>query len=397
MLSQNNRLIMLLSCMLVLMAQMATTLYLPALPQVANELGISRHYAELSISVFVIGAALPVIYWGHAAEKYGRRVSLIMALVVFIVASLTLYFSRSIEALLIGRAMQGIGAGGAAIIARIIVRDCWNNDSLTQKLSLLSMAFIMALGIGQFIGSLLSEYSDWRVGFLLLTSIAIIALFVTFQLPLKCSSLGAQQIQESSVSYFQIVKDRQFLIPCIQGGLGFATIVTLQEVSPFIFQHDLQLSSQIFGLFGLAIGITYFFGSLYVKRNVAEVGSQALMNKGSSIILAGTVLMVTVWLLGDSIPRQVLTGCYLSLYLLTIFGQAVIFPNSMSLAASNSSHNGAHSIALCGFLQQSMAGIAATLVVIGGHSQSWIYWVLVMGMTIFSLTRIQKRKNACLN
>lgn len=67
-----NRLVLVLACTLVLMAQMSTTLYLPALPEVASELSISRHYAELSISLFVIGAALPVIYWGHAAEKYGR-------------------------------------------------------------------------------------------------------------------------------------------------------------------------------------------------------------------------------------------------------------------------------------------------------------------------------------
>lgn len=221
--------------------------------------------------------------------------------------------------------------------------------------------------------------------------------FFTFQLPLKCSPLGSQHVQKSSASYFQIVKDRQFIIPCVQGGLGFATIVTLQEVSPFIFQHELQLSSQIFGLFGLAIGVTYFFGSLYVKRNVKKLGSQTLMNRGSTIILIGVLLMMTVWLLGDSISLQVLMGGYLILYLVIIFGQAVIFPNSMSLAASNFSHRGAHSIALCGFLQQSMAGVAAILVVIDGHSQSWMYWIMVMGIIIFGLSRIQKHKNVCLS
>ena len=94
MLNQSNRFVILLSCTLVLMAQMATTLYLPALPQVAGELAISRYSAELSISLFVIGAALPVIYWGHAAEKYGRKRSLSMALIVFITASLVLYFTQ---------------------------------------------------------------------------------------------------------------------------------------------------------------------------------------------------------------------------------------------------------------------------------------------------------------
>ncbi|MCM0148314.1 MFS transporter [Photobacterium galatheae] len=397
MLSQSNRFVIILSCTLVLMAQMATTLYLPALPQVASELAISRHHAELSISFFVIGAALPVIYWGHAAEKYGRKCSLAMALLVFMTASLALYFTQSLESLLIARVIQGIGAGGAAIIARIIVRDYWNGDALTQKLSLLSMAFIAALGIGQFIGSLLTQYSDWRIGFLLLASIAVISLFAMTRLQLQGPVQSGQLTPKSRASYVQIVKDRGFLIPCMQGGLGFATIVILQEVSPFIFDHDLQLSGQMFGFFGLAIGMTYFLGSLYVKRTVTQVGSQQLMYRGAYIILMGALLMLTIWLFSESLQRQILIGSYLILYLLIIFGQAVIFPNSMSLAASSSSHSGAHSIALCGFLQQSMAGLAAALAVGAGHSHSWTYWVAMMGIVIFSLGFTKREQKACLN
>jgi MFS family permease len=379
------------------MAQMATTLYLPALPQVAGELAISRYSAELSISLFVIGAALPVIYWGHAAEKYGRKRSLSMALIVFITASLVLYFTQSLESLLIARVIQGAGAGGAAIIARIIVRDYWHGDALTQKLSLLSMAFIAALGIGQFIGSLLTQYSDWRIGFLILSSIAAFSLLAITQLQLQGPAQSDQQKPKSSASYMQIVKAWGFLIPCTQGGLGFATIVTLQEVSPFIFDHDLQLSGQLFGFFGLAIGVTYFLGSLYVKRYVTKVGSQQLMNRGAYILLTGALLMMTIWLFSESLLGQILVGSYVASYLLIIFGQAVIFPNSMSLAASNSAHSGAHSIALCGFLQQSMAGVAAALAVGAGHSHSWTYWVAIMGGVIFTLGFTRKEQTACLN
>ncbi|VEB39636.1 bicyclomycin/multidrug efflux system [Chromobacterium violaceum] len=50
------------------------------------------------------------------------------------------------------RVLQGIAAGGAAIIARIIVRDNWSGDELARRLSVLSIAFITALGGGQFIG-----------------------------------------------------------------------------------------------------------------------------------------------------------------------------------------------------------------------------------------------------
>ncbi|EKO3966302.1 MFS transporter [Vibrio fluvialis] len=387
--------LLLLSCSLVLMAQMSTTLYLPALPLVASELNISRYGAELSISLFVFGAALPVIYWGHAAEKYGRKSALSLALLLFIGACLSLYVAQSLTQLLLARVIQGAAAGGAAIIARIVIRDYWSGDALAQKLSLLSMAFIAALGLGQFVGSLLTLYSDWRVGFLLLALIALLALLTTSRFPLKGPAQPQHAPGAFSTHYLTILQDKGFLVPCVQGGLGFATIVTLQQASPFVFAETLDLSSQWFGVFGLAIGLVYLLGSLHVKRHVTRIGSQPMLRRGAYCVAMGALLMLGLWLLSDTLPPHVLTGGYLALYLVIIWGQAVIFPNSMSLAASHSAHSGARSIALCGFLQQSMAGVAAMLA--GGATQShnWVFGVSMMSVVIVGLTRSKPKVHAC--
>ncbi|MBY7839351.1 MFS transporter [Vibrio fluvialis] len=387
--------LLLLSCSLVLMAQMSTTLYLPALPLVASELNISRYGAELSISLFVFGAALPVIYWGHAAEKYGRKSALSLALLLFIGACLSLYVAQSLTQLLLARVIQGAAAGGAAIIARIVIRDYWSGDALAQKLSLLSMAFIAALGLGQFVGSLLTLYSDWRIGFLQLALIALLALLTTSRFPLKGPAQPQHAPGAFSTHYLTILQDKGFLVPCVQGGLGFATIVTLQQASPFVFAETLDLSSQWFGVFGLAIGLVYLLGSLHVKRHVTRIGSQPMLRRGAYCVAMGALLMLGLWLLSDTLPPHVLTGGYLALYLVIIWGQAVIFPNSMSLAASHSTHSGARSIALCGFLQQSMAGVAAMLA--GGATQShnWVFGVSMMSVVIVGLTRSKPKVHAC--
>ncbi|ELL0574536.1 MFS transporter [Vibrio fluvialis] len=387
--------LLLLSCSLVLMAQMSTTLYLPALPLVASELNISRYGAELSISLFVFGAALPVIYWGHAAEKYGRKSALSLALLLFIGACLSLYVAQSLTQLLLARVIQGAAAGGAAIIARIVIRDYWSGDALAQKLSLLSMAFIAALGLGQFVGSLLTLYSDWRIGFLLLALIALLALLTTSRFPLKGPAQPQHAPGAFTTHYLTILQDKGFLVPCVQGGLGFATIVTLQQASPFVFAETLDLSSQWFGVFGLAIGLVYLLGSLHVKRHVTRIGSQPMLRRGAYCVAMGALLMLGLWLLSDTLPPHVLTGGYLALYLVIIWGQAVIFPNSMSLAASHSAHSGARSIALCGFLQQSIAGVAAMLA--GGATQShnWVFGVSMMSVVIVGLTRSKPKVHAC--
>lgn len=121
--------LMTLACLIVFMAQMATTVYLPSLPVVMSDLAMTRQHAELSISLFVIGAALPLLFWGAAADRYGRRRPLTLSLLLFVGISLLLATTSQGPLLLVLRTLQGIAAGGATIIARILIRDHWQGMS----------------------------------------------------------------------------------------------------------------------------------------------------------------------------------------------------------------------------------------------------------------------------
>ncbi|WP_164124003.1 MFS transporter [Serratia marcescens] len=369
---------MTLACLLVFMAQMATTVYLPSLPTVMRELAMSRRATELSISIFVIGAALPVLFWGAAADRFGRRAPLTLSLLLFIGCSGLLALCSNGTQLLALRALQGVGAGGAAIIARIIVRDNWSGDELARRLSVLSIAFITALGGGQFIGGLLSQYSHWQMGFVLMgaTGLAILALMAT--LPLEAGRAGGVR-PAMAATYFAILRRPGFFWPACVGGLGFATTVTLQEVSPFVMQQGFGLNVTAFGALGLVIGVAYFSGALTVNRTVARVGGKKLMQTGSGIVALATAAILLLWWSG------ILAGLsgmalFIALYCLTIFGQAVLFPNSMAMAVSDAKEYGAYAMALCGFLQQCLAGVAAAGAVLLEHHGLWALAIALLGL-----------------
>ncbi|HCR2978433.1 TPA: MFS transporter [Serratia marcescens] len=369
---------MTLACLLVFMAQMATTVYLPSLPTVMRELAMSRRATELSISIFVIGAALPVLFWGAAADRFGRRAPLTLSLLLFIGCSGLLALCSNGTQLLALRALQGVGAGGAAIIARIIVRDNWSGDELARRLSVLSIAFITALGGGQFVGGLLSQYSHWQMGFVLMgaTGLAILALMAT--LPLEAGRAGGVR-PAMAATYFAILRRPGFFWPACVGGLGFATTVTLQEVSPFVMQQGFGLNVTAFGALGLVIGVAYFSGALTVNRTVARVGGKKLMQAGSGIVALATAAILLLWWSG------VLAGLsgmalFIALYCLTIFGQAVLFPNSMAMAVSDAKEYGAYAMALCGFLQQCLAGVAAAGAVLLEHHGLWALAIALLGL-----------------
>lgn len=378
---------MTLACLLVFMAQMATTVYLPSLPTVMRELAMSRRATELSISIFVIGAALPVLFWGAAADRFGRRAPLTLSLLLFIGCSGLLALCSNGTQLLALRALQGVGAGGAAIIARIIVRDNWSGDELARRLSVLSIAFITALGGGQLVGGLLSQYSHWQMGFVLMgaTGLAILALMAT--LPLEAGRARGPR-PAMAATYFAILRRPGFFWPACVGGLGFATTVTLQEVSPFVMQQGFGLNVTAFGALGLVIGVAYFSGALTVNRTVARVGGKKLMQTGSGIVALATAAILLLWWSG------ILAGLsgmavFIALYCLTIFGQAVLFPNSMAMAVSDAKEHGAYAMALCGFLQQCLAGVAAAGAVLLEHHGLWALAIALLGLVGWLMVKLR--------
>ncbi|WP_234016840.1 MFS transporter [Streptomyces sp. LaPpAH-108] len=380
-----NRRLMALSCLLVFMAQMATTIYLPSLPTVAHDFGMSRSYAALSISAFVIGAAAPVVLWGMAADRYGRRAPLLASLAVFVLTSAAITLNRSPEALLVLRALQGIGAGGAAIIARILVRDRWNGDELARRLSVLSIAFITAMGGGQFLGGLIGRYAHWEAGFVVLAVVGALAAALTFTVPFE-SARAVQRPSEVLRICLEISGQRAFLLPALAGGAGFATIVLLQEVSPFVFQQHFGLATDQYGSLGLLLGLAYFAGAMTVNRLVSRTGSGRLMTAGALVMTATGVLMIVLW----SVPGLPQTGAlvaFVGLYCVTTFGQSVLFPNSMATAVSSRRTHGAYAVSLCGFLQQSMAGVAAASAALLHSDLAWASVATVLGAAAWILTR----------
>jgi MFS family permease len=378
---------MTLACLLVFMAQMATTVYLPSLPTVMQELAMTRRATELSISIFVIGAALPVLFWGAAADRFGRRLPLTLSLVLFISCSLLLTFCSNGTQLLVLRALQGVAAGGAAIIARIIVRDNWHGDELARRLSVLSIAFIAALGGGQFIGGLLSQYSHWQMGFVLmgLTGMAILLLMAT--LPLEAGRTEGQR-PGMAATYWHILRRPGFFWPACVGGLGFATTVTLQEVSPFIMQQGFGLNVTAFGALGLVIGVAYFSGAMVVNRTVARFGGKRLMLVGARIVAMTTAAIMLLWWSGLLVGLSGM-ALFVVLYCLTIFGQAVLFPNSMAMAVSDAKARGAYAMALCGFLQQCLAGIAAAGAVLLEHHGLWAAAIALLGFIAWLIVKLR--------
>ncbi|WP_256081398.1 MFS transporter [Massilia sp. YIM B04103] len=356
-----------LCCALTFTAQLGTSLFLPALPALADEHGLSAGSAGLIVVMLALGAALPLPFFGAAADCYGRKRLLIGSLLLFIAASLLLTVAAQAELFLLMRFLQGVGAGGAAVTSRILIRDVSDSRVLAKNLSYLSFAFIFSLGSGQFVGGLIQQHFSWRVTayLLCLVGVALLGLALRLRFPPEPPPSSGSAFGD----YPALLSNSRFLRPLLVGALGYGALLLMQQSAPYLFQKQLGLSPAQYGNLGVAISLAYLAGALLVNRISVRAGARRLMLMGLAVMLVASCLLL--FLSRDSLlhPGLLLVlGLFVLAYCAVSFGQALIFPNSMASALASASRGSGQATALCAFLQQIVgAGIAFLPALLSHH------------------------------
>lgn len=360
-----NRTTLIITCTTVFLAQLGMSIYLPALPDIARDLGADASQVSWGLSVYLIGMALPMLLWGSVSQRLGRKPVLLAALGLYGLSNLALPLGTTVEAFLTLRLIQGIGASGISVMARVLIRDSFSGDLLAKALSWISIAFVIALGIGQYLGSLIQVALGWEAIFYGLGAVSL-------AMAVAVSRVGFPVLTESSHGqsawrvYGRILRYRGFLLPALAGGLGYGVIVAFNTAAPLILQESFHWSAIEYGLLGWPISAAYLFGALAVNAFVLRTGQRRLMSWGIALVLGGSATM----LLGSVALSSVALLFWLP-YCFAVFGQSLNYPISLSLANEGSPVAGAYAMALSGFLHQLMASAIGAMASLLLSQQAW--------------------------
>ncbi|WP_458130819.1 MFS transporter [Pseudomonas sp. R3-41] len=360
-----NRTTLIVTCTTVFLAQLGMSIYLPALPDIARDIGADASRVSWGLSVYLIGMALPMLLWGSLSQRLGRKPVLLAALGLYGLGNLALPLGTTIEAFLILRLIQGIGASGISVMARVLIRDSFSGDLLAKALSWISIAFVIALGIGQYLGSLIQAAFGWEAIFqgLGAVSLAMAAAVSWARFP---ALIQASNGQSAWGIYGQIFRQRAFLLPALAGGLGYGVIVAFNTAAPLILQESFHWSAIEYGLLGWPISAAYLLGALAVNAFVLRTGQRRMMGWGIALVLGGSMTM-----LAGSLTLSGIALLFWLPYCFAVFGQSLIYPISLSLANEGSPVAGAYAMALSGFLHQLMASVIGAMASLLLSQQAW--------------------------
>lgn len=365
-----NTTTLILACSAAFLAQAGISSYLPAVPAIAHSLTAAEELVAMAIAVYLVGMALPMLLWGSLGERFGRKPVLLAALALYALASAAIALAGNVEFFLAMRLIQGLGAGGVSVMARVLVRDNFSGALLAKGLSWLGMTFVIALGLSQFAGSLLQMAFGWEAIFYTL-ALGASVLMVVVQRMIVTTRMKAAPLLCAWRVYTQIVRHPPFLYAALAGGLGYGVIIVFNTCAPLILQGRFGWSAAQYGWLGWPISGAYLTGALLVNRVVARVGRLTMMSVGSALVLLGTAIM----LLGSVFAGALAVLLWMP-YCLALVGQSMSYPISLSMANDQSPVSGAYAMALSGFMHQLIAaligGVASLLV----SEQAWPFTLL---------------------
>ena len=169
----------------VLMGALDIAIVGPALPAIRDGFGVDERAVAWIFTLFLLFDLIGTPLLATLSDLRGRRSIYVLSVAIFAVGSLVVALAPSFSTLLIGRAMQGFGAGGIFPVASAVIGDVFPVDRRGRALGLIGAVFGIAFLVGPVLGGILLHFG-WR--FLFLVNLPIAALVIAGALRLLPST-----------------------------------------------------------------------------------------------------------------------------------------------------------------------------------------------------------------
>lgn len=361
------------------MAPLSTDMYLPALPEMSMDFGISASLTQLTLTMTMFGMALGQIFMGPFSDRFGRKIPLLCGMAVFTAASFGACLADSITILLVFRFLQGFSGASGIVIARAIARDVAEGPELTRFFAVLMLVNGVAPIAAPVIGGQILRFADWRAVFAALVLIGM-AQFVSTLLYREtlCPAERIRSVRQSFSKFPLLMRDRYFRGHCLLQLFFFGSFFSYIGGSSFVFQNVYHVSAQTYSLIFGGIGFGLFLAGMVPARLAGRVRDEKLLETSLFIPLIGSVFLLAGFLLNAPMIYTLLV-LFVTIVPLSVMGTA-----SFSLALSQQGRNAGSASALLGFSQMILGGAMMPIVGAAGDSNPIPMAVLMLSGYVLS-------------
>ncbi|MCU4387672.1 multidrug effflux MFS transporter [Acinetobacter haemolyticus] len=367
--------IMLLA-LLTALGPLSIDMYLPALPQMADEFGVSTQMVANTLPAYFLGLAIGQLFYGPVSDRIGRKTPLYFGLTLYVIASLACVLVTNEWALIVARIFQALGGCVGVVIARAAIRDRLDVQGSAQAFS--SMMIVMGLApiLAPIFGAWILIFFPWQSIFVCLAMIGVICglcvhFFFKESLPVERRlKLSTYQV---TTLYAAIFKDQSFRLPMLAGCLTGAALFCYISSASAVFMGQYGLSQQHFSYaFAFNAAGIMLMSSLNKHLNT-RMGVFPRLVLGGSIQSFGAVCVVSAGLMVNAPLWFLMSGLFL-----VVSGIGLTGPNAMALAMSEQGARAGTASAIMGSMQFACG-------LLGGVILNFLVWKASLNMGLMML------------
>ncbi|ARJ42018.1 multidrug transporter EmrD [Pantoea alhagi] len=349
---ENGHLLLML-IILVAVGQMAQTIYVPAMADIAASFNIRDGVMQRVMAAYLMTYGSSQLIYGPLSDSVGRKPVILAGMAIFMLGALGALLAPSIDWLIAASALQGLGTGVAGVMARTMPRDLYAGSALRQANSLLNMGILVSPLAAPMLGAMLTHLFGWHACFAFLL---LLCLLVTGAMArwLPETRPPASETRPLFSRYRPLLSDRIFVRYLIML-IGALAGIAVYEASCGI------LMGGVLGLDAMTISILFilpipaaFFGAWFAGRD--EKSFHTLMWYAvNSCLLAGVLMWLPAWFGIMNIWTLLVPAS------LFFFGAGMMFPLATSGAMEPYAWLAGTAGALIGGLQNLGSGLVAWL------------------------------------
>ncbi|TCO69719.1 multidrug effflux MFS transporter [Rhodovulum euryhalinum] len=150
---------------------------LPALPEIGAELTPANlNHAQFVVTAFVGGMGMGTLIAGPLSDSFGRKRVILGGAVLYLAGALIAGTGQTLETMLMGRVLQGLGAAAPRVVALAVIRDLYAGRDMARIVSFVMMIFTLLPAIAPLVGAGIIALAGWRAifaAFLVFSAISI--------------------------------------------------------------------------------------------------------------------------------------------------------------------------------------------------------------------------------
>lgn len=335
-----------------------TDMYLPTLPSMTEVFHTTPSMIQLGLTASMFGLAVGQLFFGPVSDRYGRKKTLVSALLLFAVATIGIIYSETVDFFNVCRFVQGLGGAGAIVLSRSVATDCFSGKELAKAMALIGAVNGIAPVSAPVVGGLVAESIGWRGIFWILLGLGLILLVAS--LWFRESLREKNRIKEGFVplvrSFTKLFNVKYFVLYVILSGFANGVLFSYISSASFIIQNHFGYSELVFSLVFAVNAIGIGLGSVLAIRfktlRYATLVGAVIMSTCGALQYAGTLLFDTFI-------------AYELMMLMTVLGLGLVFSSSTTLAMDEGRQSPGSASAIFGAVGFLFGGLVSPLVGIG--------------------------------